>query len=245
MISLPIQESLCLVLSVTPYQEDSAVITLVGENGLFSALARGIYKPKSPLKPLLIVSNLVRVDYRETSGGTRLISSCKLVEDNSVLAFDYPKSCFLMFLQELSLTLFRFGDAYPSDDIYQLLSALKSHDEILSYSILLLGIFYRSLGINEVTDHCLVCGKTRNIVTYNLQKGGFLCKECKGEESIASDTKLYILKFAFMPIQEDLLKKRVPKEEGKEILSELLNHLLSYFDLKPIRSFSMLLQAIG
>ncbi len=245
MISLPLKESLCFVLSVTPYQEDSAVITFVGEEGLFSGLARGVYKPKSSLKSLLIVPNLVKLDYKETSSGIRLISSCQVVEDNSLLAFDYQKSCLLMFLQELSLSLFRFGDSYPSHDIYHLLSSLKDHDEILSYSILLLGIFYRSLGIDEVTDKCISCGKTKNIISYNLVKGGFLCSDCKGEETISSDTKLYILKFAFMPITSDLLKKKVPKEEGKEILSELLNHLINYFDLKPIRSFSLLLEAIG
>lgn len=245
MISLPLKESLCFVLSVTSYQEDSAVITFVGENGIFSGLAKGVYKPKSPLKPLLIVPNLVKLDFRETASGIHLITSVQVVEDNSLLAYDYQKSCFLMFLQELSLSLFRFGDSYPSVEIYHLLSALKHHDEILSYSILLMGIFYRSLGIDETTNACLICGKTKNIVSYNLEKGGFLCKDCKGDEDLVSETKLYILKYAFMPITDDLLKKTVPLVEGKEILSELLHHLIHYFDLKPIRSFSMLLESIG
>ncbi len=245
MISLPLKESLCFVLSVTPYQEDSAVITFVGENGIFSGLARGVYKPKSALKPVLIVPNLVKIDYRETSSGIHLITSVQVVEDNSLLAYDYPKSCFLMFLQELSLSLYRFGDAYPSAEIYHLLSALKHHDEILSYSILLMGIFYRSLGIDETTNACLICGKTKNIVAYNLVKGGFLCKDCKGDEPQSSETKLYILKYAFLPLSDEILNKTVPLEEGKEILSELLQHLIQYFDLKPIRSFSMLLEAIG
>lgn len=244
MISLPLKDSLCYVLSVSPFKEDSAVITFAGEHGLFSGLAKGIYKPKSPLKSLLIIPDLVKVDYRETSDGLNLVSSAQVIEDNSLLCQDYGKSCFLFFLQELTLVLFKYGDSYPSDEIYQLLSSLKNHDDILSYSILLLGIFYRSLGIDVKTDCCLYCQKTKNIVSYDLQKGGFICKDCLHDEERAPEMKLYILKYAFSSLSKTILDKKVPKKEGKEILSELLNHLIDYFDLKPIRSFSLLLEAI-
>ena len=56
--------------------------------------------------------------------------------------------------------------------------------------------------------------------------------------------KLYILKYAFSSLSKTILDMKVPNKEGKEILSELLNHLIDYFDLKPIRSFSLLLEAI-
>lgn len=244
MISLPMKDSLCYVLSVSPFKEDSAVITFVGEHGLFSGLAKGIYKPKSTLKSLLIIPDLVKVDYRQTSDGLNLISSVQVIEDNSLLCQDYGKSCFLFFLQELSLVLFKYGDSYPSDEIYQLLSSLKNHDDILSYSILLLGIFYRSLGIDVKTDCCLYCQKTKNIVSYDLQKGGFICKDCLHDGELVPELKLYILKYAFSSLSKSILDKKVPKKEGKEVLSELLNHLIDYFDLKPIRSFSLLLEAI-
>ena len=101
MISLPLKDSLCYVLSVSPFKEDSAVITFAGEHGLFSGLAKGIYKPKSPLKSLLIIPDLVKVDYRETSDGLNLVSSAQVIEENSLLCQDYGKSCFLFFLHNM------------------------------------------------------------------------------------------------------------------------------------------------
>ena len=53
MISLPLKDSLCYVLSVSPFKEDSAVITFAGEHGLFSGLAN------RPVLPSLVICGRV------------------------------------------------------------------------------------------------------------------------------------------------------------------------------------------
>ena len=55
---------------------------------------------------------------------------------------------------------------------------------------------------------------------------------------------LYVLKYAFMDLNEDILSKIVPKNSGIRVLSELNDNIIRYFDLKPMKSFSLLLNAL-
>lgn len=235
-----------LILACSKYQDDSAVITLSGENGIFSVLARGVYKPKSVLKPLLVIGNFVSLEYRVHQKGLGFASSLKVLEDASVLYQDYRTSCFLLFLQELTLSLFRYGDEFPQEEIQSLIRGLSLHKDLLSLTLLMMGTFYRRFGINIETRECIRCHATKNIVAFSLPEGGFLCGNCAKEMQVeAMDTMdLYVLKYAFSKPDAEAMNKKVPTAQGIRIFLALLNNLVSYYDLKPIRCLSLFLQAL-
>lgn len=237
-------QSKAIVLLSTRYKEDSAIITLVGEKGLFSLLARGIYKMKSPLKPLLISGSLVYVEFRKSSE-ISFASSVKVLWDSSELLTSYVSSLYLMYLEELCLSLYQFDDPFPFDEILRIVQSLRNGDT-LSLTLLTLGVLYRSLGIGLETQRCVRCKKTRNIVGYSFQDGGFLCKDCIREgDTLATDRNdLYVLKFTFHPLDEEILSKKVFHENGMRMLCLLNDRLLSCFDLKKTKSFPLLLSAL-
>ncbi|MFA6861566.1 MAG: DNA repair protein RecO [Bacilli bacterium] len=236
-----------LVLGYSQYGDSSLIVSFASDNGLVSLLARGIYKPKSPLKPFLVVGSYLKCDCKVTEKNLYLPSSVLVIKDASLAMTDYVSSCFLMFLSEVSLAFYRYGDQYPYEDVSLIIQALIQKGDPLSLALLLMGTFYKSLGLKEDTDGCFNCGTTKQIVSYSLEDGGYICKDCNQafNKPTKSELQLYVFKFAFMDLNEKTLSKIVPSKEGKFLLEDLLNNLISYFDLHPIKSLSLFLKALN
>ncbi len=239
----PRKEVTALVLASNPYGDDSARITLAGNDGVFSRMANRIYRPNSPLRPLLRVGSRVSVSYREVSDNFKSASSLQVLEDSSSLWTERKTICFLMFLSELSLRLFHYGDAFPVDQVKRVLSSLENGGDLLSSSLLILGAIYISLGLKRDVLECVSCGKKTHICSYSFQEGGFLCSDCVKNANNKSENPpemdIYVLKFCFLPLTDALLKKKVPYESGRRILSQRTSYLTEYFDLKPLQTFAL------
>ena len=237
---------LALTIFSTNYSDDSAVVTLSGKQGLFSLIAKGVYKAKSQLKPLLIPATLVKVEYSKYPSGTMIASSIEVVEDNSTLLSNYQSSCLILLLQELSLALYHYGDDYPTADVCYLLKALNGGSDVITIALLLVATFYKNLGIDIDTTSCVYCLKSDNIVSYSLKDGGFICKDCLSlhPSPVIDKMNLYVLKFAFMELNEKTVSKIVPRNEGIKTLVDLLENLVSYFDLKELKTLSMFLTSL-
>ena len=240
------ENTTAIVLGITPYQDDSAIVSLAGEKGLFSLIAKGIYKPKSNLKGLLISGSLVNIEYLVSKKGPHFASSLQVLEDASMLMMNYSTSLYLMYLQELSLSLFAYGEMFPYFEIKKLLNALKNGGDVLSITLLTLGVMYRRFGIEMNVESCQKCHRKNNIVSFSLLEGGFICKDCLTDEDNYLDTMdLFVFKYAFSSIDEKNLKKIVPRGNGLKVLVKLNEYLLSYFDLKNMKSFSLFLNALN
>lgn len=234
-----------IVLKVTPFKESSAIITLGYENGLLSLNVNSIYKNNNPNKALLIVGNIIDVEYKNISD-VNIVSSISLVLDISSLLLDYSSSCFLLYLQEVSLSLFSYGDKYPINEVKYLLSFLKDNKNVLAISLKLIGVFYQTLGINLEVHKCVTC--SNNVVnTYSISLGGYLCDDCASKNFVFKKDKmdLYVLKYCFLKIDEDSLKKEVPLNSGIRVFNELNQYLISYFDLKEFKTQSMFTLSIN
>lgn len=246
MIKLPEKSCLCFVLSSTRYGEDSAIISLAGEEGIFSVLARGVYKANSILKPLLITGNLLKLSYREGRHDFGIAVSLQVIEDNSALSSDYVRSCFLLFLQEVTFRLFQYGDSFPSHDIYLILYHLSHGSDVLSSALLALGCYARTLGVDSKTNGCVLCGRSDKLTSYSLELGGFICEECRKIKNIppVETMQLYVFKYAFSPLKEETFLRKVPEKEGKIVLDDLLRHFCTCFDLHPWKTLSLFLDAL-
>ena len=244
MIKSPVKRGSFLVLGSNRYEDTSALITLASHEGIFSVLAKRVYQPKSNLKPLLIFGNYVDLEYRYQEK-ISIASSLSVLYDASFLSSDYSKAMFLLFLQELSNTLFRYGDSYPLDEIVKILKALETEDT-LSLCLLSLGVFLRHLGLEYTVDSCSVCHRKDHIVSFSEEEGGFLCEDCAKKRNAmkTSEMELHVLRYAFMEVNEKNVKRIVPRSEGRKILTLLTQKLERSFDLTPFKTFSLLYQSL-
>ena len=243
MISKKIESLRGLVLAVTPYKDDSAIATFACENGIFSILLRGVYKPKSLFKSMLLIFNYVEVNVYKNEDNFFIATQASSIKDISNIYLDYKSNVTLTFLQELTIDLFQYGDNFPLIEYNLFLKALEEKKDILTILLLIVGEIYKVLGLKMDTEECINCLSKKNIVSYSISDGGFYCKKCSPIEKVDS-MYLYILKFSFLGFNEVNVNKMVPKEFGKKIFLELIENLIDYFDLKKLSSLSMLLSIL-
>lgn len=236
-----------IVLGATPYKENSAIVSFATSVGLISIYARGVYKTKSSLKSFLIPGIYLKADLLKTNEDFYLARSVSPLEDHSALLLDYGNTLFVNFVYEVSSKLYRCGDMYPFHEVSLLFSALERGKDLLSVALLFTGTIYRSLGIEIQTKKCVRCGKTDHIISYSLEEGGFICKNCRtaSDPTVFDINKLFVLKFCFMTDLEKMIEKKVFKKEGIEVLVEMTRHLASYFDLKQFDSIALLIDHLG
>jgi DNA repair protein RecO (recombination protein O) len=235
-----------IVLSITRYKDDSAIVSLAGNMGVVSCLVKGVYRVKSPLKSLLFTGNILMVEYSHLNDGLLFAYSTKLIFDASPLLSDLNASSFLFFLEEISLSLFHYGDTFPFEEVFSILKGFSDRKDSLSLSLLFLGSIYRSLGLEVNIRNCIRCGRNHGIVSYSLREGGFLCRDCLSEEDEKKDDMdLYVLKFAFSHVDTHMVSKVVPKRNGLKVITDLYQHLMEYFDLKGLKSFAFLLKNLS
>ena len=94
-------------------------------------------------------------------------------------------------------------------------------------------------------EECVKCQRSDNIVSYSLQEGGLLCKECLGQEEVKNNLEIHVFRYAFMEVNEKNVNRIVPPAEGFKVLNELVLHLMDYFDLKKLQSFAMFVNALS
>ena len=97
------------------------------------------------------------------------------------------------------------------------------------------------------TTQCIRCKSKKNIIGFSFRDGGLVCKNCINEFDIVpeDEMELHILRFAFADLNDSILNKIVPQKSGLKILIRLNENLISYFGLKPMKTFSMLLSALS
>lgn len=232
-----------LVVSANPYQENSSLVRVCTQNGIQDFLVKGVYRPNSRLKPFLLAFNFLDIDYCSSDTGLLFAKDCEVIKDISKFYTDFRMNAVLSFLQEATVTFFRYGDSYPLEDVLLFLDALEGKKDLLSLLLLLIGSFYRSHGLELETGHCLVCHTTHDLVSYSIPDGGFYCRKCTKDERKDS-MELYILKFCFLGFSSQNVQRVVPKDKGKKILIELINNLTEYFDTTKLSSLPLLLQLL-
>ena len=229
-----------IVLSVSNYLDDSAISSVITNNGIYQVIIRHGYKIKSDLKNLLIPFNYVDLELKNNKDKLFNATYCKVIKDYSNGFNNYAKNLFLQCIIQLTLSLFHLEDKFNIEYLIDILDKFNDDGDLLSLLILLIGNYYKLLGITKETNKCVLCNKKNDIVSYSLKQGGFLCKECaiKNHKSIKPKNELYVFKYVFKDINNETLNKIVPKDEGIKILTKLTKHLEDYFGISKLSSIN-------
>ncbi len=245
MIKKPLNNLTGIVLNISPYGEDSAIVVLGTTNGLLNFVSKHLYKMKNAIKPLSNIGTLVNIDFQPIDETMNIATSANTILDVTSLYSSLASSSFLFFLAQLSVLLFSEGDYYPLNDVEYLLNSLKNDADPLSVSLLLIGSFYKSLGLVQNVNSCVRCKRTQNIVTFDLKSGGFICADCLDNQSMVKDKEeLYVFKFVFSEINSINVNRKVPRYSGMKLLKELTQYLLEYYDLKKCESLELFMNSL-
>ena len=80
------------------------------------------------------------------------------------------------------------------------------------------------LGVMPILDCCSVCGN-KNIITISADQGGYLCKNCRKEETIVDEKTIKLIRmFYYVDIN------KIEKLEISKKISEEINYFLNSYD---------------
>ena len=144
-----------IVLSVSNYLDDSAISSVITNNGIYQVIIRHGYKIKSDLKNLLIPFNYVEVELKNNKDKLFNATYCKVIKDYSNGFNNYAKNLFLQCIIQLTLSLFHLEDKFNIEYLIDILDKFNDDGDLLSLLILLIGNYYKLLGINKETNKCV------------------------------------------------------------------------------------------
>ena len=188
-----------IIVSTVDYKESSKILNVfTSDDGIIAVLSRGCKKINSKLNAS---SNMLTygVFYLNISNkGLPSLMEVDILDSFRVIRKDLVKTNFSIYLLELC------REVYKSDhdnEIYKLLinSLLKineGYDANVIIDIVSLKLL-DYLGIKPIVDRCVSCGSNDSIVTISSYKGGYLCKNCVGNEQIFNVKTLKLIRMFY------------------------------------------------
>ncbi len=229
-----------VVINVSPYKDESAIVSFITEKGLFSVYVNNAYKQKNSLKPLLIPFNYLTLEYVESDEKFLLAKYTEIIKDYSTLLKSYKMSLFLQVLIQIITLLYSYENTFNLNSFLLILDSVENNCDMLSLLLLFIGSIYKDLGLKQNVDSCVFCSNKKNIVSFSLDDGGFICYNCltKKNSLLKKDnTDLFIFKYAFSnQITESLLHRKVPLDSGIIILKQISSYLQEYFGVEKFTS---------
>ena len=217
-----------IVVSEVDYKESSKRINLLTpEFGIIGLIARGTKQVKNKLSGVTskLTYGYFHVNYKENGLST-------LIEVDIINQFkNIRKSIDLM---SYSLYLLELADKVSKHEgdksIYkELIASLKKMDEGYDYKVIT-NIFELKmldyLGIRPVIDECVNCGNKTDIVTISSYRGGYLCKNCVGNEAIVNIKTVKLLRMFFYVDIDKISKLDI----SDSVRMELSQFISDYYD---------------
>ena len=172
------------VTSKVNYQESDAIITILTDSGKTSFKARGINKINSKNGPALnyfMISDYVLSSKSELSNKTlktaNIVKVYKSCFDDLTISASYLYICSL--LNQVSEQINGYQMALKC---FEMLDENIEPLNVLNYFVKEL---VNALGYKPNLDGCINCHNKNNLISFNLEQGGFICKKC-------FDNNLYI-----------------------------------------------------
>lgn len=216
-----------IVLHVSPYKENSSMVSVFSKGGIISFLARGINKPTS--KNLAATQELSHSEFvldRYPSGKMSLASSSLLESFASPNSFDslWADS----FLLEVARKLYQ-EEAGEKDFLFlkESLGKIKAGKDPYAIALIYLAKALKKEGLMPELSGCVYCHSKKDIVAISYEEGGLVCKDHLGlsGEKPAGSKKLNLIRYAFLVKEDEAGELPVPKQEAIELINELCSYL--------------------
>lgn len=208
-----------IIISTVDYKESSKIINiLTSTEGLIGVMAKGSKNIKSKISATsnVLTYGTFYLNYRK--GNMPLLTEVDVLDSFKQIRTDIIKLNYALFLLELSSQVYKHEQ---SKKIYNLLidglcKINEGYDPQIVTNIVELKML-QHLGIKPVVERCVNCQKTTDIITISSYKGGYLCKNCVGQEKIYHLKTLQLIRMFYYIDLSKISKIDISEEIKKEI----------------------------
>ena len=216
-----------IILTETNYSESSKILNvLTKEYGLIGMISKGCRKAKSRLRSVStkFIYGDFHIYYKEDGLSTLIDVDLKNSFSNIMTSID--KITYLSYIAELTNQVMK----QTEENLFGLfISAITKIEEDMDPEIItdILEMKYLDvLGITPVIDGCSLCGSDEDIVTINVDAGGYICKDCYTNEKIYNEKTIKLLRM-FYYVDIDKISKLSIHDDIKREITEFLE---DYYD---------------
>lgn len=217
-----------IVISETLYSESSKILNVLTKDlGIIGVISKGCRKLKSPLRAVSskLTFGVFNISYKKD--GLSTLISVDIENSFNKIKSDITRISYASFLLELTEQVYKQNNHEDIFDLFinALIKINEGFDPVVITNILELK-YLDYLGIGLMLDGCSICGNSEDIVTISSRQGGYLCKECIGEDRIFSTKAIKLIRmFYYVDIS-----KISKLELHYDTIKEIDNFLDEYYD---------------
>lgn len=218
-----------LVLRQIPYGENNAMVTILTVEGIKGFYARGILNitSKNASSCLLYAYSSFLLTSKNESLS---LKKAEVISSNYFLYSSIEKMASISLISEIILKVVDEEDGRLYEVFLAYLDGLKNNFDTLTLTTIFLFQIVKYSGYELTLDRCVICGETKNIVSLDYSKGGFICGKCN--HLIREDlTYLKVMRYLNFLNIDDFQKHVFPSSLSLRIIDELLNYLSNSFSV--------------
>ena len=216
-----------IIIREKTYSETSKIIDIITKKyGRISVMAKGAKALKSKLRSTStkLTYGIFNIVYKENKLSN--LMEIDVINYYKNIKKDINKISYASYILELIEQVIKQNN---NDEIYDnLIASLNKIEEgfdplVITNIIELKCLNY--LGVMPIIDKCAICG-TKNIITISADSGGFLCRNCRTNQTIVDEKTIKLIRMYYYV---DISK--ISKLEINKKISEEINYFLSsYYD---------------
>lgn len=167
-----------IVLRITPYKDQDAIVLALTEKGYLSFKARGVMKLQSKNAASVSLYSYSKWELEATKNGQLALKSGQLLNSIMLHSTDLSVLLSLDAIGELLLKVLIDNE----ESIYPYLSTIfdllykKSITPLTALAILSAQVI-NLCGYAPFLDGCVICHNKKHIVSFTLKDGGFVCQK--------------------------------------------------------------------
>lgn len=177
-----------VIIRLTPYKENDAILNAVTRDGLLTFKAKGLRKEKAKLKTTLIVGNIVDLELINTKSGFLVVGAHPKINFAPIFS-DFERLTYLNLIAELTKKAFNTNEEYKN--IYPIL--------VNAISLLINGSNAQGIALIFMMNICFLTGfsftlqdeENKNSVSYfDIREGGLINNGAINESTVKVPTAL-------------------------------------------------------
>lgn len=206
-----------IIIKETSYGETSKIIDVYTKDGIIGIMCKGAKALKSTFRATTLKFTYARfiIYYKENK--LSLLKSVDIINPLNMIKNDIVLLSYLNYLTELTSQVVK----QTNDDIYEdfIITILKINEGldplIMSNILEIKYLDYLGVGLN--LNECIGCGKTKDIVTIDGDRGGFICSSCYQNEIIVEPKTIELLRMYYYVEIKSITKLKISDKVKKEI----------------------------
>ncbi len=216
-----------IVVNETPYSETSKILNILTEEGIVGVIAKGAKSLKSPLRVIACKFTYADFTIYYNEGKLSTLKEGSIVDNFNHVKTDLVLISYLSYITELVVQVIKQQMAPQIFHLY--ISTIKKLDEGLNPMVMMNILEIKLLdylGVGIELNSCCVCGSTKNIITIDPDRGGYICSKCYTNEIIYDEKTRKMLRMYYLVDIDSITELKI-----KDYIVTNINRFLNiYYD---------------